>query len=66
MKKLSEVGSKTKDGALRCPHCGSTAFQAKRSARGKTIGALCGGVGIALAPKSRVKCVACGTEFKRG
>jgi hypothetical protein len=52
------------DGA--CPKCGGTQFTAKRSKKGKV------GLGvvalplIAFAPKSQVKCVTCGTTFKRG
>ncbi len=64
-KKLSKVGQQTA-GGLACPNCGSTAFKAKRSAFGKTVGAMFGGVGVGLAPKSRVKCEACGKEFTRG
>jgi DNA-directed RNA polymerase subunit RPC12/RpoP len=57
-KKLSAVGTKT-SGGLACPNCGSTSFESKRSAGGKLAGGL-------LAPKTRVKCVACGVEFVRG
>lgn len=42
-----------------CPKCGSQAFKAKRSVKGK----LAGGV---LAPKTQVKCVGCGKMYKRG
>ena len=52
--KFSEA---TKDGS--CPACGGFSFKAKRSAGGK----LAGGV---LAPKTRVRCTTCGTEFHRG
>lgn len=58
-KRLSQVGAKTEDGVLKCPHCGGTQFTAKRSITGKLA------IGV-LAPKTRVKCVACGTMFKRG
>jgi hypothetical protein len=71
--RLSEVGSKTEAG-LACPKCGSTQFKAKRSARGKLIGGtvgvatlgVLGPAAAALAPKSQVRCVACGTTYKRG
>lgn len=52
------------DGA--CPRCHGTDFTAKRSKKGKAIGALFGGIGLAAAPKSQVKCVSCGLMFKRG
>lgn len=57
-KAISEVGGQTAAG-LACPKCGGAQFKAKRSAAGKLAGGL-------LAPKSRVKCVACGTEYRRG
>lgn len=62
---LSEVG-RTDDGGLRCPNCGGTQFKAKRSGKAKVIGGLTVGLGALAAPKSRVKCVTCGEEFKRG
>lgn len=58
--KLSKAGDRGDDGTLRCPKCGSTQFKAKRSLKGKMLG------GVLLAPKSRVKCEACGKQFKRG
>jgi predicted RNA-binding Zn-ribbon protein involved in translation (DUF1610 family) len=63
--KLSEVGTQTGDG-LKCPKCGGTQFTAKRSKKGKVIGFTTLGVGGLVAPKSQVKCVTCGTMFKRG
>lgn len=63
--RLSEVG-KDDDGTLRCPKCGGQQFTAKRSKKGKIIGVATVGVGALLAPKSQVKCVTCGTMFKRG
>lgn len=42
-----------------CPRCGGTQFTAKRSMAGKL------GFGV-LAVKSRVRCVTCGLDFKRG
>src|SRR5262249_31686924 len=63
---LSEVGEHTPEGALRCPRCGSTQFTAKRSNTGKVFGFSTLGVGGLIAPKSQVKCVACGLKFKRG
>lgn len=62
---LSTVGVKGAAG-LACPKCGGTQFTAKRSMTGKVIGFSTLGVGGLLAPKSQVKCVACGTMFKRG
>lgn len=56
--KLSSVGAKTGHG-LACPKCGGTQFKAKRSMGGKVM------VGV-FAPKSHVRCVTCGLEFKRG
>jgi hypothetical protein len=61
--KFSEV---SKDGT--CPKCGGTSFKAKRSGKGKFFAAA-GGLNLItmpLAPKSRVKCTTCGTEYKRG
>lgn len=63
--KLSQVGRLTA-GGLACPKCGGTQFTAKRSATGKVIGFSTLGVGGLIAPKSMVKCVTCGTMFKRG
>ena len=62
---LSAVGQQTEAG-LACPKCGSTQFTAKRSMTGKIVGFGTLGVGGLLAPKTRVKCVACGTMFQRG
>ena len=64
-KKLSSVGNNS-GGSLSCPKCGGTNFTAKRSKKGKVIGITALGVGGLIAPKSQVKCVACGTMFKRG
>ena len=63
--KLSKVGD-TESGTLACPKCGGTQFTAKRSSKGKMIGFATLGVGGLLAPKSEVKCVTCGTMFRRG
>jgi hypothetical protein len=65
--RISDVGERTAAG-LACPKCGGTQFKAKRSAAGKTIGtaATLGVAGAFLAPKSRVKCITCGTEYRRG
>jgi len=62
---ISEVGERNAAG-LACPKCGGTQFKAKRSAKGKTIGAIAGVAGAMLAPKSRVRCVTCKTEYVRG
>jgi hypothetical protein len=48
------------DGA--CPKCGGTQFTAKRAKKGFVLV----GVGALAAPKSQLKCVTCGTMFKRG
>lgn len=58
-KKLSQAGARTDQGVLTCPKCGSTAFKSKRSLKGKVAMGL-------MAPKSRVRCEACGETFKRG
>jgi hypothetical protein len=55
---ISQVGAAGAAG-LACPRCGGTAFKAKRSAGGKVAGGL-------LAPKTRVKCITCATEYRRG
>lgn len=65
--KVSDVGVRGTGGAgLACPRCGSTQFTAKRSNTGKAFGFATLGVGGLIAPKSQVKCVACGAMFKRG
>jgi ssDNA-binding Zn-finger/Zn-ribbon topoisomerase 1 len=64
-RKISEVGTQTAAG-LQCPKCGGTQFKAKRSAFGKTVGAVIALPLAALAPKTRVKCVTCGTTYHRG
>jgi hypothetical protein len=56
--KISNVGSRA-SGGLQCPKCGGSRFRAKRSAGGKL------GLGL-LAPKTRVKCETCGTQYTRG
>lgn len=58
-RKLSKAGDRS-SGTLACPRCGSTSFKARRSLKGKVLG------GFLFAPKSRVKCEACGKQFKRG
>lgn len=63
-KKISKAGA-TDDG-VRCPKCGGQQFTAKRSKKGKLIGAATVGVGLLAAPKTQVKCVTCGAMFKRG
>ena len=65
-KKLSKVADKAEGGGVACPKCGGTQFEPKRSFKGKAIGVATIGVGAVLAPKSRVRCVTCGKEFKRG
>jgi hypothetical protein len=63
--RLSAVGN-TLPGGIACPKCCGTQFTAKRSNKGKAVGFATLGVGGLIAPKSQVKCVACGTMFKRG
>jgi hypothetical protein len=65
-KPISQVGRSSADAVLACPKCGGTQFKAKRSTKGKAIGATAGLAGAMLAPKSRVKCETCGTEYQRG
>jgi DNA-directed RNA polymerase subunit RPC12/RpoP len=55
---LSAVGAQS-DAGIACPRCGSLQFIAKRSNKGKLMAGV-------LAPKTQVKCVACGMKFKRG
>ena len=64
-KALSAVGDRS-GGSIACPRCGGTQFTAKRSNTGKAVGFATLGVGGLIAPKSQVKCVACGLKFKRG
>lgn len=63
--KISQVGERT-DAGLACPKCGSTQFKAKRTAFGKAAAITTIGVGAVLVPKRQVRCVACGTTYKRG
>jgi hypothetical protein len=63
--RLSEVGD-TSSGVLTCPRCGGAGFQAKRSRGAKLALGVTVGVGALLAPKTRVKCTTCGTEYRRG
>lgn len=68
---LSEVGDRS-SGVLACPKCGGAQFRIKR--RGLVKGAawlavpLTGAASLAAlaAPKSRVQCVTCKTEYLRG
>jgi hypothetical protein len=57
-KPISRVGIQSA-GGLACRRCGGTGFTAKRSVAGKVV------LGV-LAPKTRVKCVACGMSYHRG
>jgi len=50
------------DGTLKCPSCGSTQFETKRSTGRKVMW----GVGALLGSASEVQCVACGRRYKRG
>jgi len=56
--KLTKVGDSSDLGPS-CPRCGGTDFTAKRSIKGKVAAGV-------LAPKTQLKCVACGAKFKRG
>lgn len=62
---ISEVGDRS-TGVLACPVCGGTQFKAKRSAEAKIGLGITLGFGALLAPKTRVKCETCGTEYRRG
>jgi hypothetical protein len=59
--KFSQASS---DGS--CPRCKGTSFKAKRSKGAKVLLGTTVGVGALLAPKTRVKCTTCGTEYLRG
>ena len=48
-----------KDSGPRCPNCGGTQFEVERLLKGKLAPG-------ALATKTQVKCVTCGTVYKRG
>lgn len=69
---ISSVGDKS-SGVLACPKCGGAQFKAKR--RGVVKGAAwvaaplslgLSAVVVAAAPKSRVRCETCKTEYLRG
>ncbi len=62
--KLSRVGD-TSSGTLACPKCRGTQFKAKRSGLGKLATAPLP-VAMPLVPKHHVKCVTCGTTYRRG
>lgn len=70
---LSEQGRQLPGGGVACPHCGSTQFETKRAGSAKATAGCLGGliflplliIGPLLMPKSRVRCVVCGTEFYR-
>jgi hypothetical protein len=62
---ISAVGDSS-TGVLACPKCHGTSFKAKRSFVTKALLLPTLGVGTALAPKTRVKCTTCGTEYHRG
>lgn len=63
--KISDVGDRS-SGVLACPKCGGTQFKAKRSAKSKALLIPTVGVGALLAPKSKVRCETCGSEYVRG
>lgn len=70
---ISKVGTQTAAG-LACPNCGGTQFEAKRSFGAKAravalapfVTPAVAAAGLYLAPKSRVRCITCGTEYARG
>lgn len=61
------------DGKVRCPNCGATSFDTKRTGKAKltsaAVGAVTLGAGgvaaIAVMPK-RIRCLGCGTNLKTG
>jgi len=55
--RYTKISTVAQNGA--CPKCGGSQFKAKRSAMGKL------GLGV-LAPKTQVRCVTCGTTYRRG
>jgi len=55
--RYTKISTVAQNGA--CPKCGGSQFKAKRSAMGKI------GLGL-LAPKTQVRCVTCGTTYRRG
>lgn len=58
---ISEVGERT-DAGLACPKCGGVQFKVKRSGRQKAML----GVASMLVKGTQVRCVTCGTVYKRG
>jgi DNA-directed RNA polymerase subunit RPC12/RpoP len=60
----SEVG-RTADGGLVCPRCGGTQFEARRS-NVKRAALVPIEIGTPLTSQNQVRCVTCGTKFKRG
>jgi len=49
-----------------CPNCGGTTFFAVRSSTGLTAGFLVfGWLGALLAPRSQIRCAACGASYPR-
>lgn len=56
-RKLSKVGAT--DTGIHCPKCGSTSFKPHRSLKGKVA------LGV-LAPKTKLECLVCKKEFRRG
>jgi len=67
---ISDIGT-VSDAGLACPNCGGTQFKVKRSGKAKW-GTAAGVVAVGplallgLAKASQVKCVTCGTIYKRG
>lgn len=55
---FSSVAESIDSGESACPKCHGTSFTAKRSVKGKVL------FGV-LAPKTQVRCVTCGTMYKR-
>ena len=65
MQKISEVGHRPLSWTIRCPKCRGTSFHPRRSSLARVLSIATLGLATMFAPKSRVKCVTCGTSFKR-
>lgn len=52
------------NGTVRCPKCGATSFNEKRTGKAKWMAVPTVGVGVLAMPK-RLKCNGCGTNLKR-
>lgn len=68
---ISQAGDRT-SGVLACPKCGGAQFKAKRRGKHKAMAWVAAPISLGLsavvvaaAPKSRVQCVTCKTEYLR-